>query len=239
MEWAREPTPDPARGIFETVLVVDGKPVLWERHRERLAASATALYGVSLPAGIDRAVAEAARGHGLARLRLDLGRDGHTIAVRAVDPGGMFAEVEITPVASEPHGPHKLSDRRWLERIEARVQRPLLVSGAGTLWETSRANVFLLRDGVLATPPLDGAILPGVMRGVLLAEAAALGVETREQRLTLEDLGDAEIVLLTNSIRLAERSTLRPTAASAALVERLTDRLSQHCGRRAAHARPR
>jgi len=107
------------------------------------------------------------------------------------------------------------------------------------VWETSRANVFVLRDGILRTPPLDGAILPGVMRAVLLEEAAALGIEVHERPLTLEQLGEAEIVLLTNSIRLAERCTIRPGSASAALAESLTDRLSRHCGRRAAYARPR
>ena len=239
MEFAREPAPDPALGIFETVLVVDGQPQYWERHRERLAASADVLYGIELPRALDQHVAAAASAHRRGRLRVDITATDTRIEAGAIATTGVtLGAANVTPVQSDPHGPHKLSDRRWLERIEAQVDRPLLVSSSGTLFETSRANVFLLRGGILRTPPLDGAILPGVIRGVVLEHAAALGIETHEQPLTLADLEEAEIVLLTNSIRLLERSTIRSEGPSAAVADALARGLSQDRGRRAPYASP-
>ena len=72
------------------------------------------------------------------------------------------------------------------------------------MFEGSRANLFLVRDGVLLTPPLDGTILPGIARAGVLEVAAALGLETREPPLTLTDLASAHEVFLTGSLRGVE-----------------------------------
>ena len=45
----RAATPDPARGVFETLLAVDGEPVLLDEHLRRLEASTLELYGEPLP----------------------------------------------------------------------------------------------------------------------------------------------------------------------------------------------
>jgi hypothetical protein len=45
----RLPRPDPARGVFETILAVDGEPVLLDEHLARLAASVAELYELELP----------------------------------------------------------------------------------------------------------------------------------------------------------------------------------------------
>ena len=65
------PRPDPSAGVFETLLVADGRPVELDAHLERLAASVEELYA---PATRDpRAeIEEAASGLELGRLRIDL-----------------------------------------------------------------------------------------------------------------------------------------------------------------------
>jgi para-aminobenzoate synthetase/4-amino-4-deoxychorismate lyase len=53
--------PDPARGVFETLLVLDGAPQQAEAHLARLAASVARLYDLALPPDLlDRIVAVAA-----------------------------------------------------------------------------------------------------------------------------------------------------------------------------------
>jgi para-aminobenzoate synthetase/4-amino-4-deoxychorismate lyase len=126
-------------------------------------------------------------------------------------------------------GAHKLIDRSWFEQIEALAGagvRPLLVSGSDELLETTRANVFLLRDGVLATPPLDGSILPGVVRAAVLEHARRLGIEARELPLTLAQLREAEVVLLSGSLALVARAQMRPGRRSAAAADRLAGQLA-------------
>jgi para-aminobenzoate synthetase/4-amino-4-deoxychorismate lyase len=100
------------------------------------------------------------------------------------------------------------------------------VTSAGTLLETTRANVFLLRDGVLATPPADGSILAGTVRTSVLEHAARLDIEAHELPLTLAQLDEADIVLLSGSVRLLERARVRSGRRSADAFERLAGALA-------------
>ena len=225
-------------GVFETLLVLDGRPLEAGRHLERLRASTRVLYGAELATDLEARVAAAAAGHRLARLRIDVAPPATTpqIELRPFDPALVLAPGEVTLVTVGVFGgacPHKLIDRGWLARIEAAAGeggRSLLVTRAGALLETTRANVFLLRDGELATPPLDGSILPGVIREVVLEQARRLGIATHETPLTLEDLRAADMVLLSGSLRRLERARVRPDRRSDAAAERLAGALDVRGG---------
>ena len=67
--------------------------------------------------------------------------------------------------------------------------------------EAGRANLFVVSDGALATPPLDGRILPGTARAATLAVAAELGIEAVERPVALAELRSADEVFLTSSLR--------------------------------------
>ena len=239
IDFAPAPEADLALGVFETLLVVDGRPLEAERHLERLRSSLRLLYGAELAADLAARVAGAASGHRLARLRIDVAPPPATpqVAVRPFDPALVLAPGDVALVTvrvSGGAGPHKLIDRGWLARIEAAAgegARPLLVSRSGALLETTRANLFVLRRGELATPPLDGSILPGVMREVVLERARGLAIAARETPLTLEDLRAADIVLLSGSLRLLERVRLRPDRRSDQAATRLVAALAVRSGR--------
>ena len=68
------------------------------------------------------------------------------------------------------------------------------------LAEGSISNVFLVRKGILKTPPLDTPVLPGIARSVVLEIARRDGLEVQERPLTVDDLLDADEVFLTNTI---------------------------------------
>ena len=52
---------------------------------------------------------------------------------------------------------------------------------AGFLSEGSGQNLFLVRDGVMTTPPISTAALPGITRDVIMTLARDLGIQTREE----------------------------------------------------------
>jgi branched-chain amino acid aminotransferase len=64
--------------------------------------------------------------------------------------------------------------------LDAREQR--------WIQELSGMNVFAVIDGVLHTPELDGAILPGVTRKSLITLSRHLGFEVRERQIALDEL---------------------------------------------------
>jgi branched-chain amino acid aminotransferase len=68
------------------------------------------------------------------------------------------------------------------------------------LAEGSISNVFLVKDELLKTPPVDTPILPGVARKVVLEQATAQKISFQELPLTVKDLLGADEVFLTNSV---------------------------------------
>jgi para-aminobenzoate synthetase/4-amino-4-deoxychorismate lyase len=232
--------PDAARGVFETMLVLGGVAVAWPRHRLRLAASVATLYGGALAEALDARVAELAGGHEVARLRVLAvpSPDGvsASAAIEPLEPALVMpaATPALYPVAvAAGFGPHKLVDRGWLDRLEVAVPagaRPLLVAASGLALETTRANVFALRGETLETPPLDGAILPGVTRALLIEEARRLGLEVRERPLAAALLREADALLLTGSLRLLEVRIARGGPPAQATVAALREGLSRAVG---------
>jgi para-aminobenzoate synthetase/4-amino-4-deoxychorismate lyase len=210
---ATGPRPDPARGLFETMLVLDGWPVELGAHLARLGASLRALYGAPLPADARGLVVQIVRGEGPARLRLDVAADDDgalaaDVRLAPVDEAILFPPwergVEFAPfVVPGGIGAHKWADRRLLERLDAAAapRLSLLLDRDATVLEASRGSVFAVLDGVLVTPAADGRILPGVTRGRVLALAAALGIPTREEVVSFERLRAADEVFLTGGVR--------------------------------------
>jgi len=239
-ERHRHPTPDPGRGVFETLLVQAGEPVAPALHLERLARSLRDLYRADLPPGAENKAVDAAKGLALGRLRLTAvpaGRGLHLeVDAGEVDPALVFPSAG-TRLASRPCpgglGPHKLADRPVLiEHPQAGHPGALLVDG-GAVLEAGWANVFAVRGGTLFTPPLDGRILPGTTRAALLAIAAEEAIETREQPLSPADLLTADETFLTGSIRGIEPALeldAQPLAGCGPLSHRLGAALRRHWG---------
>ena len=82
---------------------------------------------------------------------------------------------------------HKTSDRGFYDSARRAAGRfeCVFADPAGFLTEGSFTNVFVERDGVLATPPLSRGLLPGILREALLEDGEAV-----ECDLTRDDLVD-------------------------------------------------
>jgi len=71
----------------------------------------------------------------------------------------------------------------------------------GLVTEGAASNVFVVRDGVLHTPPNGPFILPGITRDLVLELAHAHGIPAREAPLPESALYEAEEIWLTSSMR--------------------------------------
>jgi para-aminobenzoate synthetase / 4-amino-4-deoxychorismate lyase len=219
--------PDPAHGVFETLLVSDGRPLWLSEHLLRLARSVRELYGASLPHGLpDELMARAADTPAPARMRVNA-------RPRA---RGLDIEVELTALAARKLpvrlypvtvpgglGPHKWIDRRLLDCLTTVDCQPLLCDLDGFVLETARANVFaVLGDDMIVTPPDDGRILPGITRGRVLE----LVLETAVRPLHLGELDTASELFVTGALGGVEPACLadRPPAPSP-IANRLAARL--------------
>lgn len=244
---ARRPAgrPDPAAGVFETLLAREGRVQALDRHLRRLACAAAQLYGKRPPTGLrPQVLAQAAPLRRPHRLRVAFAPGARaTIThepLRAI--GGSAAgaagteppALTLVPFAVPGGlGPHKLVDRSLLSALPTRSEAgevALLLDPPDELLEAAWANLWLVEDGVLVTPPADGRLLPGVMRELLLAHAPRLGLRALQEPVTLARAAQADAIFLTSSLRHAVPASLRvdaqdgareSSACARALIERV------------------
>jgi branched-chain amino acid aminotransferase len=69
----------------------------------------------------------------------------------------------------------------------------------GTISEGAGENLFLVRNGILITPPQAASILAGITRDSVIRLAHAMGLEVREQALTREALYMADELFFTGT----------------------------------------
>ncbi len=190
--------PDAARGVFETILVRGGVPIDLRAHLARLERSVRTLYGVGLPADLDREILVTAAGSPLQRIRVVAADGDVELEAEPLAAEPLADPVEVAPaVLPGGLGAHKWRDRRLLDELAERVGAvPLIVDLDGDVLEAAYANVFIVEGTHLVTPPLDGRQLPGTVRARVLALHPAL-----EQRLTLDRIAAADELLLASSIR--------------------------------------
>ena len=231
--------PDPRKGLFETLLVVDGRAVESEAHLRRLAQSLDAVYSQDLPPQAEEDLWRAAEGIALGRLRLTVAPGQDCLQTDLLAEGvGLEAVFPVQGMRLRTHpipgglGPHKWIDRQGIDRPTSGEPGALIVD-EGEVLEAGWANVFAVCGGTLVTPPLDGRILPGTTRGTLVTLAIEEEIETAERPLTPTDLLTAEETFLTGSIRgieAAEELDGQPLPGCGALSGRLADALRRHWG---------
>jgi branched-chain amino acid aminotransferase len=89
-----------------------------------------------------------------------------------------------------------------MAKLEARQHggdEALLLNAAGSVAETSVANIFAVRAGDLLTPPATDGALEGITRATVFELAASLGIAARTQSLGRFDLFGADEVFVTGS----------------------------------------
>ena len=76
----------------------------------------------------------------------------------------------------------------------------LLYNENNELTECGACNAYIVKDGVVATPPLDNQILPGITRLLLLDVLQADGsIPVEERVITMDEVWDADEVWISSS----------------------------------------
>jgi branched-chain amino acid aminotransferase len=212
-------------GVFETIRVYGGEPFAWTRHLDRLAHSASGL-GLPVP---DRDVLHAAacavlsaNGHDEARLRITVtggvaplgserGIAGPTVVVASsvLRPWPDSVRVVVVPWVRNDRGATAgLKTTSYAENVRAlayaherEASEAIFANTRDELCEATGSNVFVVRDGVVATPPESSGCLLGVTRALVLELAAAAGISIAETSLPLDALRDADEAFLTSTTR--------------------------------------
>lgn len=77
----------------------------------------------------------------------------------------------------------------------------VLCNYRGELSECSQSNLFVVKDGVARTPPLDAGLLAGITRGVIFELGLDTGILVEESTLRPEDLLTADEAFFTSTTK--------------------------------------
>jgi len=86
-----------------------------------------------------------------------------------------------------------------IEAIDAGTLEAVMLNHLGYVAECTGDNLFIVRDGVLFTPPISAGILEGVTRDEILSIARGQNIQVREENLTRHDLYVADECFLTGT----------------------------------------
>jgi branched-chain amino acid aminotransferase len=104
-----------------------------------------------------------------------------------------------TPAVAKIAGNYLGGQLIKMEALRNGYDEGIALGPDGLLSEGSGQNVFLVRDGVLYTPPVDGTLLPGITRTSVIALAEEAGVRVVEQMMPREALHTADEVFITGT----------------------------------------
>jgi branched-chain amino acid aminotransferase len=86
-----------------------------------------------------------------------------------------------------------------IEAINSGVPEAIMLNSIGYVSECTGDNIFIIKNGVIQTPPLSMGILEGITRNTIIVLARQLGIETQEVVFSRHDVFNAEECFLTGT----------------------------------------
>jgi branched-chain amino acid aminotransferase len=86
-----------------------------------------------------------------------------------------------------------------IEGLQAGCVEALMLNAKGEVAECTADNIFIVRGGVLQTPPIDAGILEGITREAVIELAGELKIPVQQIALTRHDIFIADECLITGS----------------------------------------
>jgi branched-chain amino acid aminotransferase len=214
-------------GIFTTMRISRGQAFAYERHWRRLEKDAGITH-IPMPytaAKVRVHLHEVIRANqvtdGCARIYLIYNDVGFWQSDEERTQTDLIIYSASLPEYREPirlglqeHGRHAASplagvkSTSWLPNVwaVAEAQRQgldevVLLNERGEIAECTAANIFVVKNGKVYTPPLNSGCLEGVTRGILFEIAPEAGVAVMQQTLRPEDLFSADEVFISSTNR--------------------------------------
>jgi branched-chain amino acid aminotransferase len=125
-----------------------------------------------------------------------LGREGVANGVDVCVSSWQRVAPNTIPALAKAGGNYLSSQLIAMEARRNGYAEGIALAADGTLGEGAGENLFVVREGVLLTPPSAGSILAGITRSSVIALARGLGIEVHERQIPREMLYIADEAFL-------------------------------------------
>jgi branched-chain amino acid aminotransferase len=161
-----------------------------------------------------------------------LGDEGLERGIRAKISSFSRPGVNVAMTKAKIVGSYVNSTLAKREAIAAGFDEAIMLDPQGYVAEASGENIFVIKRGKIATPPLGGSILGGITRDAVLTLCKELGLEAVERMISRDELYTADELFFTGTA--AEVTPVREVdgrmvgaGARGPLTKRLQDRFFQ------------
>ncbi|MDD9942154.1 MAG: branched-chain amino acid transaminase [Myxococcales bacterium] len=161
-----------------------------------------------------------------------LGDEGLATGIRAKVSSYTRPGINISMTKAKVVGNYVNSILAKREVVAAGYDEAIMLDPQGYVSEASGENVFMVKQGLLFTPPMGGSILGGITRDSVMTLAGEMGLEVRERRISRDELYVADEVFFTGTA--AEVTPVKEiddrkvgTGSCGPLTKRLQDRFFQ------------
>ncbi len=127
-----------------------------------------------------------------------LGEDGLKKGIRAKVSSFNRHHVNAAMTKGKVNGQYVNSVLAKWEVVKAGYDEAVLLDTEGYVAEASGENIFVVRNGILQTPPLT-SVLPGITRDSVLTIARKLDIPLKETRFTRDELYIADEMFFTGT----------------------------------------
>lgn len=103
------------------------------------------------------------------------------------------------PATAKAGGQYLNSILAKMETHKAGYAEAILLNEQGMVADGSGENIFVVKDGLIITPPMSASILEGITRASIMEIAAAEGYDVLERDLARAELYSADEVFLTGT----------------------------------------
>jgi branched-chain amino acid aminotransferase len=214
-------------GIFTTIRIARGEAFAYERHWRRLDKHA-AIINLPMPyaaAKVRMHLHEVIRANkiteGCARIYLIYNNVGFWQSDEPrpqvdllICSAGLPEYADVARLGLRAHGRHAaaplsgVKSISWLNNVWAVAEAAkegfdevVLLNERSEVSECTSANIFVVKNSKVLTPPLSSGCLEGVTRGILMEIAPESGVSVAAQSLHPEDLYSADEVFISSTNR--------------------------------------
>jgi len=128
-----------------------------------------------------------------------LGEESLETGVRAKISSWKRSDHNILPPGAKATGQYINSGLAKVEALNAGYDEGVMLNMAGHVTDGPGENIFIVKDGVLYTPPFSAGCLDGITRDSIIAIAGDLGYTVMERNLSRFDLYTAEEAFYTGT----------------------------------------
>jgi branched-chain amino acid aminotransferase len=128
-----------------------------------------------------------------------LGEDGLEKGIRAKISSWRRIGSSTIPATAKAGGQYLNSILAKIETHKAGYEEAILLNEAGYVADGSGENIFIVREGVLITPPVHASILEGITRASIITLAGDEGIPVVEREVARGELYTADEVFITGT----------------------------------------